>query len=70
MFLTAGALVMALVLMLKANTLYAQCREILGFAVEILDGEFIAAGLKKRPDEADSSSHGEMYHEEQSTHQT
>ena len=59
MFLTAGALVMALVLMLKANTLYAQCREILDFAVEILDGEFIAAGLKQRHDDSDSNEQSE-----------
>ena len=34
MFLTAGALVMALVLMLKADALCAQCREILSFVID------------------------------------
>ena len=39
MFLTAGALVMALVLMLKANTLYAQCMDILSFVIDVLKHE-------------------------------
>ena len=48
MFLTGGVLVMTLVLLLKANDIYARSREVLDFSVEILEGEFIAAGLHKR----------------------
>ena len=36
MFLTAGALVMSLVLMLRANSLYEQSREMLSFVIDIL----------------------------------
>ena len=48
MFLTGGVLVMALVLLLKANDIYARSREVLVFSVEILEGEFIAAGVCER----------------------
>ena len=36
MFLTAGALVLALVLMLKADAIFAQCMDILSFVIDVL----------------------------------
>lgn len=36
MFLTVGTLVLALVLMLKADAIFAQCKDILSFVIDVL----------------------------------